>query len=275
MPCPRLTIGLFADAHYAHLVYGDRYCEDTLVKLRVCMETFNIRQPDLVINLGDLIDKADDRETEAGYLAAARQVYESFEGERHYVLGNHDVATFTKAEYIAACGTEYPAPYYAFESHGVHCVILDSNCHEDGTDFNAGMFDWNDAWISEAQLSWLRDDLSRAGDKPVLVFSHGNLDHRLWEGRLDPHVVKNSEQVRSILEEAGTVRAVIQAHYHPGLFTKINGIAYIGLRAMVVGAGIAQNAYSLLTLCDDNTMVLEGFDQQPSIEISPDGTKIF
>ena len=58
MPCPRVTIGLFADAHYAHLVYGDRYCEDSLAKLRVCMDTFNIRQPDLVINLGDLIDKA-------------------------------------------------------------------------------------------------------------------------------------------------------------------------------------------------------------------------
>ncbi|MEE2710498.1 MAG: metallophosphoesterase [Gemmatimonadota bacterium] len=275
MHCPRITIGLFSDAHYAHLVYGDRHCQDSLAKLRVCMDTFNIRQPDLVINLGDFIDKADDKEAEAAYLAAVRQVCESFAGDLHYVLGNHDLATFNKMEYLAACGTEHPEPYYAFESHGVHCVILDSNCHEDGTDFTAGMFDWDDAWVSEAQLSWLRDYLRRAGDRPVLVFSHGNLDHRLWESRLDPHVVKNAEQVRSILEQAGTVRAVIQAHYHPGLSTTINGIAYIGLRAMVVGAGTVQNAYALLTFWADNTIELEGFDQQPSIRISPEGDIIF
>lgn len=266
---PLITLGLFADPHYAKLQYGDRHCEDSLEKLRVCIDTFNDRNLDLAVNLGDFIDKADDKDVEFGYLAAVWKVYEAFCGRRHYVVGNHDVATFTKQEYLRHCGTDHPLPYYSFDRDGVHCVLLDSNCHEDGTDFSAGNFAWDNAWIPEAQMAWLRDDLKAAGDRPVLVFCHGNLDHRLWNGTLDPHVVRNAAEVRTVLERAGTVKAVVQGHYHPGMNAILNGIPYIGLRAMVVGPGLEHNAYAILSLYEDGTVQVEGFGQQPSLCMEP------
>lgn len=262
-------IGLFSDVHYARLIYGDRYCEDSLDKLRVCVSTFNERGVPLTINLGDFIDKAQEKETELGYLAAMRETFASFSGERHYVIGNHDVATLTKAEFLDNCGSDRSKSFYSFDHQGVHCVILDSNFHADGSDFAAGNFEWDDAWLSEDQLSWLAADIAAAHDRRTLVFCHGNLDHRLWQGTLDPHIARNAENVRALLEQAGTVLAVIQGHYHPGLETVINGIPYIGLRAMVVGAGLSQNAYGILSLYEDDRLEIEGFGQQPSLRIRP------
>lgn len=272
-PDPLITLGLFTDPHYAQLVYGDRYCLDSLEKLRECIDTFNTRKLDLTVNLGDSIDKSDEKEIESGYLAEVREVYVGFRGARHYVLGNHDIATLTKEEFLQQCGTDYPTSYYSFDHRGVHCIILDSNYHADGTHFAAGNFDWDDAWISDIQLSWLRDDLEAAQGRHTIVFCHGNLDDRLWNETLDPHVVRNAGAVRAVLERTGTIKAVVQGHYHHGMHSVINGIPYIGLRAMVVGSGLDQNAYAILSLYENGTIVIEGFGQQKSLRITPDGSQ--
>lgn len=271
MSYPTATIGLFTDPHFAYLQYGDRYCEDSLHKLSVCVNTFSSRGLETVINLGDFIDKAEDKRTELENLSVIRGVFERFQGSRHFVIGNHDVATLSKSEFLANCGTAIEKPYYAFDYHGVRCVILDSNCHEDGRDFFEGNFEWDNAWISDSQIAWLSNELSSVHDQKVLVFCHGNLDGRLWHGQLDPHVVKNANDVRVLLEDSGVVRAVIQGHYHTGLTVVVGGVPYIGLRAMVVGQGLEQNAYSILSVFGDGRLELEGFGQQPSISIALDG----
>ena len=259
-----ISFGLFADAHYAEKVYGNRHCEDSLDKLRDCVRTFNARELKLAINLGDLIDTGDDREKEIGYLQAICQIFSEFAGERHHVIGNHDVETLTKDEFLACCGGESKEPFYSYDWAGVHFVILDGNCHQDGSDFRAGDFSWDQAWISQQQLTWLQDDLKAAGDGPALVICHENLDERQWQGEPDPHVVRNASRVRAVLERAGNVRGVIQGHYHEGMHTIVNNIPYIGLRAMVVGPGPENNAYSIITFGKDGEITVEGYGQQES-----------
>lgn len=258
-----VRFGAFADSHYAEMVYGDRHCEDSAAKLASCVDTFRHEELDFVICLGDLIDKADDRDVELGYLARMREVLAGLGGDRHCVVGNHDVATLTKEEFLEHCGPGRPA-HYSFDVGGVHFAVLDGNCHEDGTDFNAGNFSWDQAWLANAQLEWLRRDLAAASDLPAIIFCHENLDHRLWNEALDPHVLRNAEEVREVLEAAGNVRTVIQAHYHPGLRTTQNEITYISLRAMVVGAGLESNAYAIVSIHADQRVTVQGFGQQES-----------
>lgn len=261
-----VTFGVFADAHYADHQYADRYCYDSLEKLKACIETFNNRGLSMAVNLGDSIDKADRKEDELAFLAAVRAVYGTFRGTRHYVLGNHDVATLTKEEFLTHCAEDRREPYYAFDYGSVHFVVLDCNSHADGTDFSEGHFEWDEAWLTRTQLEWLDKDLAAAVDSPVVIFCHENLDHRLYNDKLDPHVVRNADQVRFVLERAGNVRLVLQGHYHSGMQTVINGIPYIGLRAMVVGAGLDQNAFGICSLYEDGKVVLEGFGQQERVE---------
>jgi len=256
-----VRFGVFADPHYAEKVYGNRHCEDSVEKLRACVRAFGEAELDFAVCLGDLIDSAEEREVEAGYARTMAAEFSGFEGQRHYALGNHDVQALTKDEFLKLCGAQYP-PYYSFDCKGVHFVILDGNCHEDGSDFAAGDFSWDEAWISPRQVDWLACDLKAAGGRPAVVLCHENLDHREYEGGLDPHVVRNAAQVRQVLEAAGNVTAVITAHYHPGLATEQGGIPHVALRAMVVGPGLENNAYAVVSLTADGALSVEGFGQQ-------------
>lgn len=270
-----LSCGLFADAHYAPTVYGSRrYCRDSLLKLRACVETLNARQVPLAFNLGDLIDTAGDRKADLGLLQEMCTAFGRFRGEKHSVLGNHDLATLTKQEFLQAacssgCSDDLPAAYGSFDRQGVHFVLLDGNCHQDGSDFERGDFEWDEAWLSPDQIAWLARDLHAARDRRSIVICHENLDRRLREGELDPHVLRNAAAVREVLERAGTVWAVIQAHNHAGMHVVINGIPYVGIAAMVTGEWPDNNAYAVVSLYGDGQLSVEGFGRQESLEVVP------
>ena len=80
-------------------------------------------------------------------------------------------------------------------------------------------------------------------------------------------MVRNAAQVRTVIESAGNVRGVLQGHCHPGTRASINGIPYIGMRAMVTGPGRAHNAYAVVTLARDGRIVVEGYGQQESFRM--------
>ena len=265
---PLVRFGLFADAHCADTVYGNRYCRDAPAKLQVCIDEFERGGLDFAVCMGDIIDHAEDPATERDNLARTNRMFSGFSGPWHVVLGNHDVATLTKEEFLGACGDRQP--FYSFDVGDVHFVVLDGNCHEDGSDFNAGNFSWDEAWISDAQLEWLARDLEASGQHPVLVLCHENVDDRPGQGGPDPHVLRNADRLREVLAGADNVRALIQAHYHPGLLTTLSGavgIDCIGLRAMVVGEGLENNAYAIVSLYRDGRLIVEGFGQQPSYQL--------
>lgn len=258
-----VRFGVFADPHYAEKVYGDRHCEDSADKLRACVEVFRDAELDFAVCMGDLIDSAEEREAEAGYATTMAGIFAGFGGPRHWVLGNHDVDGLSKGEFLKLCGARYP-PYYSFDCKGVHFALLDGNCHEDGTDFRPGANVWDEAWISQRQVEWLRCDLGAASGRQAIVLCHENLDDRQYREALDPHVVRDAAQVRDVLESVGHVSAVITAHYHPGLVARQGGIPYLALRSMVVGAGLENNAFAVVTVEADGTVAVDGHGQQES-----------
>lgn len=262
---PVVRFGAFADAHYADKVYGDRYCHESAGKLEACIEAFQSAKLDFAVCMGDLIDSAEGLDIEIGYVRTMSDLFARFEGPRHWVLGNHDVSALTKVEFLELCGAEKPA-HYSFDVNGFHFVVLDGNFHADGSDFRAGDFSWDDAWIGGAQIEWLIRDLEEARDRRAIVLCHENIDHRLWQGGLDPHLVRDAARVRQVLEEAGNVAAVVQAHYHPGMQTVQNGIPYVCLRAMVVGPGTENNAYAVIEVREGGRLVVEGHGQQLSYD---------
>ncbi len=263
----KLRIGLVTDLHYAPMTVGSRCCSESLTKLQAAVDNFQQRDLDLVVCVGDVIDKSEKIEGELGCIREVVETLDQLPAESHFVLGNHDVSELTKAQFLAACGQK--ASYYSFDCRGVHIVILDSNFNPDGSSFSPGNLEWNDAWIGDEQIAWLESDLAAAGDVPTVVFSHANLDHRvLKNGALNAHIVKDAHKVRAVLEASGNVKAVIQGHDHSGQQSTINGIPYIILRAMVEGSGLEQNSSAILSLRDDGDVSLEGFGKQPSLDPS-------
>lgn len=267
-PAPLLSFGIFTDAHYTP-PDGEGPRGDSPAKFRSCIDLFNARKLPLAIFLGDLIESDRDRPTS---LACAREMGEAFaefHGERHFVLGNHDLLTLTKCEFLQAAGAGDGPGFYSFDCRGAHLAVLDGNCHQDGADFAEGDFNWERAWVSEAQLTQLTDDLAAAGDRPTIVLCHEDLDDRRDDqGELSILIVRNAPAVRAVLAGSHNVVAVITAHHHAGFETVIDGIPHFVLKSLLDGP-LDEGTCGIVSIWPDGGITVEGFGHQGDVRFAP------
>lgn len=257
---PALRVGLLTDLHYADKPpAGSRHYRETLGKLAEAAEFFAKDPPDLLVELGDLIDSADSVEEELANLAVVQGELSVIGDDRHCVLGNHCVHTLTKEEFLG--GVEQEGSYYSFDRAGVHFIVLDACFRGDGEPYGRANFEWTDPNVAEAELEWLESDLNEATG-PTVVFAHQRLDVS------NVHGVKNGAAVRRVLETSGQVAAVFQGHSHANDLNVIAGVPYCTLVAMVEGSGLENSGYSLLEIYSDGSLRLNGFRRQDSHDLS-------
>ncbi len=251
-----LRFGLVTDMHFADKPpAGTRHYRESLSKLAAAAEYFSEQNIDFLVELGDFIDAADSVEVEMAYLRTINQQFAKICDERHYVLGNHCVDTLKKQEFLD--GVAQQKSFYSFDRKGIHFVVLDACFRSDGVPYERKNFEWTDANISDDELEWLADDLKR-NEKPTVVFAHQRLDVASQYG------VKNNAEVRKILESSGHVLAVFQGHSHKNELNNIAGIHYCTLVAMVEGAGLESNGFSVIEIQPDGTIVVTGAKKQKS-----------
>lgn len=110
-------------------------------------------------------------------------------------------------------------------------IFLDACFSSAGTPYSPAGLDWTDAYLPQEQLDRLKAVLAECTS--AYIFVHQCLDpyseHR--------HIVKNAEEVREVIRASGKVLAVYQGHYHRGMESVVDGIAYHTLPAMVEGEG--------------------------------------
>ncbi len=253
-PSASLRIALMTDLHYADKeAVGTRHYRESLDKLTEAVTHFERDKPDLLVEMGDLIDASDSIEIELEYLARINRELSKISDDRHYVLGNHCVHTLTKDEFLT--GVSQEQSFYSFDRREFHFVVLDSCFRRDGQPYGRKNFKWNDANIPAAQLQWLESDLKQTS-KPVVVFAHQRLDVE------NDHGVRNNAEVRQVFEASQKVLAVFQGHSHKNDLNDIGGIHYCTLVAMVEGAGAENSGYAMMELYSDGTIQVKGFRRQ-------------
>jgi len=249
--------GIVTDSHYANRIYSNRFCSESLDKMTECVDLMNKQEVDFLIELGDFKDEDAPpvEENTISYLQTIEAVFRQFRGSIYHVLGNHDMDSISKSQFLTNVintGIAPDASYYSFDRNGLHIVVLDANYSSDGTDYDHGNFSWTDANIPAAELGWLKQDLASV-DGPVIVFVH-----QLLDGTGD-YYVKNAADVRRILEASGKVLAVFQGHQHSGAYSQIQGIHYYTLTAMVVGSGAENNAYAIVEVHSDRSLTVSAY----------------
>ncbi len=176
----------------------------------------NSLSPAFVVATGDLVVDGND-----ATIATARgwfDVYENFTSGLgmpvYQAMGNHDVVGIHRSDAAASGSTTDPAygeglfvsrfgpTYYSFDWGRYHCIILDPNDMEGGKEVYR---------ISDAQVQWLKDDLSCRKDAPLLVFYH------------EPTVSwTNRSAVLSLLQ--GHSATLFCGHLHQGVTLSSAGI---------------------------------------------------
>jgi len=258
---PLLRAGLLTDLHYADKPEAiNRFYRQTPHKLDEAVQKFNAESPAFVVELGDLIDQADTADREIEWLRTIEKHFAALKAPRHYVLGNHCVATLTKQEFAANTGAS-KEPHYSFDHSGIRFLVLDACYREDGTPYGRGNSDWRDANIPDIQLSWIKSQLASASG-PVVVFAHQRLDMHA------NHSVRNAAAVRAELEKPRNVLCVFQGHSHVNDLQTLNGIPYVTLVGLIEGSGEENNGYAMLEVLPDSSLRLQGFRKQAQRKIA-------
>jgi len=250
-PC---RFGIVTDCHYADAdTRNGRYYRQSLGKLAECVELMNAERVDFLVELGDFKDENATavEEKTISYLRAIEKVFQKFAGPTYHVLGNHDMDSISKKQFLSNVensGIDSTKSYYSFDSKGFHFVVLDANFRKDGVDYDHGNFSWSDANIPKYELNWLAEDLAGARG-PVIVFVH-----QVFDGK-DAHQIKNADKAREVLEASGKVAAVFQGHKHKGGYSEIKEIGYYTLKAVVEGSGAENSAYAIVDIMPDGITV--------------------
>ena len=159
---PLVVVGLFEDAK------DDPYIQDIEEIVKEQLE------------LGDFKDqdKPPAEKKTLSYLQAVEKVLKRFNGPTYHVLGNHDLDSISKEQFLKQVDNtniDSNRSYYSFDSNGLHHIVLDANYRTDGADYERGNFDWTDANIHPKELDWLKQDLTST-PRPVILFIHQLLD---------------------------------------------------------------------------------------------------
>lgn len=256
------SLGLLTDVHYADKdTRGSRVYRESLAKAKEAALFFKEMKPVALVCLGDLVDAAPSVKTEISYLRKITKVLDESGIPRHHVLGNHCVATLTKEEFFKHAGSVEKKGHYSFDVKGKHFVILDACYNEKMEPYGRDNFVWHDSNMTPEEIAWLKKDLGETKN-PTVVFTHQRLDL----DRPVKYAIKQSGEVRKILEESGLVTAVFQGHSHNNELKTVKEIPYCTLAAMIEGSGEKNNSYSLLRFFDDGKVVLEGHRKQVSKE---------
>lgn len=204
-----IKFGVITDLHYDLM-------HDSEKRAAAFIAAMKQEKPDFIIQLGDFcMPKPQNK--------PLMDIWNSFEGDKYHVLGNHDTdGGYTKEQTLAFWSAE--RPYYSFNKNGFHFVILDGNEKSETTEI-AGY----PRTIAKKQLEWLRDDLQKTSLRTV-IFCHQGLENTL--GGLD-----NGMEVRYLLEQINEkagfkkVILVLTGHHHMNYHNEINGIHYVQINS--------------------------------------------
>lgn len=232
-----MRIGIFTDAHYSsqEVTCKKRYNSRSLAKIEQAYDAFASARCELVISLGDLIDKEGDHEKEIRNLCEVARIIEKAQIPTVAVMGNHDAFCFTEDEFYEILGA--PCKPRTVTTDGKQLLFADACYYKDGTHYAPGGTEWQNTCLPH--VGALTEALALAeGD--CYLFLHQNVDPSI---RPD-HRICNAEEVRTVIEQSGRVRAVFQGHYHPGCRSEHNGIRYVTFPAMCEN----ESAFSILEL---------------------------
>lgn len=257
---PVLRFGVVTDTHYAQKnVYLNRYYREAAGKLKKFIAHMNREKVDFIVHLGDFKDEGNipSEEETLGFLKEVEAVYRKFQGPRYHVLGNHDMDSISKAQFLAEVentGIAKDASWYAFNKNGIQFIVLDANFKKGFIPYDHGNFDWRESYLPPGQIEWLQQQLEK-NDSPTIIFVHQVLD---------PHVekdyqVSNGDQARIIIQQHKQVKAVFQGHIHEYVYHKIKGVHYWCIPAMVEGSRAHNTAYAVVEIYKDGNVLVKGF----------------
>jgi 3',5'-cyclic-AMP phosphodiesterase len=209
-------------------------------------------RPDLVINLGDVLEDESAEQDRIRYARFVSLLRETGKPVLH-VAGNHDTINLAPEELCELWG-DFPSVTYSRDIAGVHFAVLRTIEHP-GERIE----------LPETQIRWLERDLAATSLPSIVLMHHPASEMRLEGNRWfekRPQVCRVAERraLREVIEKSGKVLAVFNGHVHWNHLDIIGGIPYVTLQSLIENLdddapGRAAAAYAVCDL-DDRRLVV-------------------
>lgn len=157
-----------------------------------------VDKPDMIVLTGDLIHEGDKSDYERLAKLLSHQM-DNLQIPINVILGNHDrTDEFFEGFLKQPTREKY---YYAVHEPDIDFYFLDSKFHN-----------LEQGYLGEEQLTWLRDNLSDAPDKPAILFLHHPIDgpgiHQMRYS-----ILQESTELLDVIKDTG-VLGVFSGHIH-------------------------------------------------------------
>ena len=240
----KITFAVAGDPHSEMIHDGDK-------RMRSFTRTAKREGADFIIHLGDLtypndrsksncpIDKMPENVYDAHVLPTTKdtelplRIFESFDGPSYHVMGNHEF-DFSSPESILEL-YDVPNTYYSFHMKGWHFIVIDGNYYKSESGeikhYNRGdYFLTSDLpYVNRDQLDWLREELKKSPEEPVVFFSHQPLF--AYDGG-----ILNLDEFNEVINEARAngkdIKMFINGHMHVDDLDIIDGTPYYNVNSM-------------------------------------------
>ncbi len=203
---------------------------------------------DLVVNLGDFIhDESPEKDLETFKEALS---FFNTKTPTRYVVGNHDLRHLSREKWSEVVGEE--KDFYSFDLGGYHHVVLDG-CRTEKR---------GPHYISEEQLVWLEEDLSKTSLKSI-VYCHFPIDNQNMDNNYyfknapDGSSLGNRFFVRKVFEKSEKVLAVFSGHTHFFSEQIMKDIKYCTVPSFSENDGAHQpgGEYAIVTINDKDVNI--------------------
>lgn len=200
------------------------------------IEEINKLDPDFVLTGGDNIMDAlaQPYDSSIALYNLYKETMENLKMPIYHSMGNHEIFGLYEQSGVSPDHKEYgkklyehelAKPYYSFDHKNWHFVVLD------GIGFTEDRHYFGE--IDAQQIEWLKNDLEKAGNKPVAVSIHIPLlsvGSQIMKGPTvgmeENTIITNANEIIEILEQHN-VKLVLQGHLHFLEVINYNGIHYI------------------------------------------------
>lgn len=224
-----MRIAFITDVHFGPRAYHEgklRKLTDRADELSCrFVERMNaVERPDLVVNLGDVIED-ESRERDLKLYGRFVEILRGLSARVAHVAGNHDTVNLSDADLLGLWG-QSGTLHYSFDHGGLHFLVLQTLELKDTA-----------IRLPQAQLEFAAADLARTS-LPTIVLMHHPASDQVLEGNRwferAPHVCRVAERkaLRRIVEESAKVIAVFNGHVHWNHFDVIGGIPYITVQSL-------------------------------------------
>lgn len=241
-----LKFGVFADLHHDLIKDGTQRVAAFIAEMKQV-------QPDFILQMGDFC-------TPKSANKAIMEVFNSFEGAKHHVIGNHDTdGGFTHDQVVDFWNAK--GKYYSFDLHNYHFIILNGN-ERPPNDTTKGY----PRSISNEQYNWLQRDLDST-KLPVIVFCHQGIDNDL-DGLKEGNILRILFERTNQKAGFQKVKAVFSGHHHEDYHNVYNGINYIQINSIAYQFGRTKDSYeyahtkepiwALVSLYSNGTIKIKG-----------------